>query len=397
MPLMGVAVTEDLIPHPNNYVEHPQDQIDHLKTSLVNFGFYRNIVVANENYIIAGHGVWLAAKELGMEHVPIVKMEIDPFSPEALKLLIGDNEVRHLVVTDDRGLADMMIDLTEEGGDLKGTGWDQMMLANFVLITRDKDEIQDLEHSRHWIGLPGYERVFRPLSMTIHTRNAEDRAKVLELLGLQGAKITKRMVLWWPPLASQQPMDLKFMPESLVQQSNGDADVEQDPASPATEVTTDDAPVIAAENVRQVADPGEPDAAGFLEATWPSTEALQEHLADQPVVAAFYEEDAEPPTNALETFNESLQEALSVQSSEKEFYGDDADYEDPNDELTDGELGEPEVQPDVALTPEDEEGIIVPESTGTEHWNWRPFEETEKEEPKKPDLFGAVPADRYTS
>lgn len=349
MPLMGVAVTEDLIPHPNNYVEHPQDQIDHLKTSLVNFGFYRNIVVANENYIIAGHGVWLAAKELGMEHVPIVKMEIDPFSPEALKLLIGDNEVRHLVVTDDRGLADMMIDLTEEGGDLKGTGWDQMMLANFVLITRDKDEIQDLEHSRHWIGLPGYERVFRPLSMTIHTRSAEDRAKVLELLGLQGAKITKRMVLWWPPLASQQPMDLKFMPESLIAEGNGT----QDPASPATEVSTDDAPVIAAENVPQVADPGEPDAAGFLEATWPSTEALQEHLADQPVVAAFYEEDAE-----------------------------DASLLTPDEELE---------QDDEA------ESIIIPESTAAENWNWRPFEEAEEEKPKKPDLFGAVPADRYTS
>lgn len=358
MPLMGVAVTEDLIPHPNNYVEHPQDQIDHLKTSLVNHGFYRNIVVANENYIIAGHGVWMAAKELGMEHVPIVKMDIDPFSPEAMKLLIGDNEVRHLVVTDDRGLADMMIDLTEDGGDLRGTGWDQMMLANFVLITRDKDEIQDLEHSRHWIGLPGYERVFRPLSMTIHTRNAEDRAKVLELLGLQGAKITKRMVLWWPPLASQQPMDLKFMPESLVQQSNGDAAVAQDPASPATEVSTDDAPVIAAENVPQVADPGE-----------------------------------------LDDMTDGLREALAIQAGEPDHGDEEFEYENPDD----GEVGEPVILPDEVLTPEDattdeDESVIVPESTATDKWQWNPWvDEEKKEESEKPPLFGAVPADRYTS
>jgi hypothetical protein len=209
-PLMGMAVAADLQPHPQNYVEHPPDQIEHLKTSLVNFGFYRNIVVCNENYILAGHGIWTAAQALGMEHVPIVKVDIDPFSELALKLLIGDNETRHLVVTDDRGLADMMIDISKDGGSLEGTGWDQMMLANFAMVTRHKDEIQDLAEAQHWVGMPGFERVFRPLSMTIHVRSEEDRAKVLGLLGLAGSKVSKKMVLWWPPKARQSPIDFRF-------------------------------------------------------------------------------------------------------------------------------------------------------------------------------------------
>lgn len=388
-PLMGMAVTDDLRPHPNNYVEHPEDQIEHLKASLVNFGFYRNIVVANENYILAGHGIWTAAKALGMEHVPIVKVDMDPFSEPALKLLIGDNEVRHLVVTDDRGLADMMIDITKDGGSLEGTGWDQMMLANFAMVTRHKDEILDLSHAKHWVGMPNFERVFRPLTMTVHVRSEEDRMKVLELLGLQGTKITKRMVLWWPPAAVQSSMSLKFVPEENIQENpegpsplevsmmdetddheievygglgtdevevpdmqgvGGLAGVlardkgllpEQDPAPPEPEPARDDTPAIEENPAPEVEEPDEPEG---------SVDQLREALSVQSSDNQYYENDQDP-----------FPMTISVEKNWT--FGKDGDG--------DGAVGTPMIGEDTVLTPDDEIG--------------------------QPNLFDSTPADRYTS
>ena len=51
---------EKLIPHPDNYKEHPDQQLDHIIRSIEDHGFYRNVVIAKDNTILAGHGVVLA-------------------------------------------------------------------------------------------------------------------------------------------------------------------------------------------------------------------------------------------------------------------------------------------------------------------------------------------------
>ena len=58
-----MALTK-LKPHPDNYADHPADQIDHIKQSITLFGVYRNIVVSKDNYILAGHGVVEAARSM---------------------------------------------------------------------------------------------------------------------------------------------------------------------------------------------------------------------------------------------------------------------------------------------------------------------------------------------
>lgn len=48
---------QTLKPHPRNYRTHPEDQIAHLIESISKHGFYRNVVIAKEGTILAGHGV----------------------------------------------------------------------------------------------------------------------------------------------------------------------------------------------------------------------------------------------------------------------------------------------------------------------------------------------------
>ena len=143
-------------PHPKNYKEHPSDQIEHLKKSISDNGIYRNIIVSSDNFILAGHGVVKAATELGLTSVPILRLNINSKSVDALKFLAADNEVSHLGHSDDRALTEILKQVLQES-DLLGTGYDEDMLANLLYVTRPASEIQSTDHAKEWVGMPEYE------------------------------------------------------------------------------------------------------------------------------------------------------------------------------------------------------------------------------------------------
>ena len=51
----------ELRPHPRNDGTHPPDELAHLKASITTHGVYRNVVIAQDGTILAGHGVIQAA------------------------------------------------------------------------------------------------------------------------------------------------------------------------------------------------------------------------------------------------------------------------------------------------------------------------------------------------
>ena len=97
-----------LKPHQENYKKHPQDQLEHISKSIQENGIYRNIVISNDNVILAGHGVFEACKRLGFVKVPTLKINISSSDPRAIKLLISDNEISHLAEIDQIKLSDML-------------------------------------------------------------------------------------------------------------------------------------------------------------------------------------------------------------------------------------------------------------------------------------------------
>lgn len=96
VPLDGLAA------HPRNYRRHPDDQLAHLERSIREHGFYRNVIVAKDGTILAGHGVVEAASRAGIREIPVVRLPIAPESPQALRILTGDNELMRLAEVDDR-------------------------------------------------------------------------------------------------------------------------------------------------------------------------------------------------------------------------------------------------------------------------------------------------------
>ena len=146
----------DLKPHPKNYKAHPEDQLEHLKQSITDNGIYRNVIVAKDNTILAGHGVVKAAQSLGLTSVPVLKLQLESDSIEAVKLLTADNEVSHLGEVDDRALSNILKEIMEKS-DLLGTGYDEMMLQNLLYVTRPASEIKTTDHAAEWMGMPDYE------------------------------------------------------------------------------------------------------------------------------------------------------------------------------------------------------------------------------------------------
>ena len=64
-----------LKPNPRNARTHPKRQLDAIAASIRRFGFLNPVLVDAEGVIIAGHGRALAARRLGLERIPVLRVE----------------------------------------------------------------------------------------------------------------------------------------------------------------------------------------------------------------------------------------------------------------------------------------------------------------------------------
>lgn len=158
-PVERVEISK-LKPHPQNYKLHPADQIRHLMQSLEDYDQYHNIVIAMDNTILAGHGVVEAARQSGRKSIIAIRLNLDANSPEAIKLLTGDNEIQRLGQVDDRKLTELLRQINETSPTkLLGTGFDDKMLMGLLMVTRPASEIADHDAAAEWLGggLPDYD------------------------------------------------------------------------------------------------------------------------------------------------------------------------------------------------------------------------------------------------
>ena len=202
----------DLKPHPRNYREHPEDQLLHIIKSIEEHGFYRNIVVAKDNTILAGHGVVKASLQMGLKEAPVIKLDIDSESPKALKVLAGDNELGKLAEVNDRALSELLKEImSKDVKGLLGTGFDEMMLSNLVMTTRPASEIKNINEAAEWLGMPDYEPTEVPYKISINFRNIEDRTQFLALSGLEMTDSeSKTLIGWFPPKEREDKASVKY-------------------------------------------------------------------------------------------------------------------------------------------------------------------------------------------
>ena len=197
-------------PHPRNYREHPDDQVEHLVRSIEDHGIYRDVVLARDLTILAGHGIAKAARKAGLMTLPAIVLDVGPNDPSALKLLAGDNEIGRLSEVDDRALTDLLKEF--EVGDLLGTGFDAMSLQALLQVTRPESELAKSDPHSEWTGMPEFETGKDPVKLIVSFETEKDRAKFYKQIGATTINKNTSGVwsIWWPERKKKDLGSVRF-------------------------------------------------------------------------------------------------------------------------------------------------------------------------------------------
>jgi ParB-like chromosome segregation protein Spo0J len=130
-----------LRPYERNPRTHGDDQVAQLAASMVEFGFTNPILVGEANGILAGeangilagHGRLMAARQLGLAEVPVVRLE---HLSEAQKraYVIADNQLAATAGWNDERLAEEIGWLRDERFDLDLLGFDATELERLLSL-----------------------------------------------------------------------------------------------------------------------------------------------------------------------------------------------------------------------------------------------------------------------
>lgn len=122
---------DKLIPYDRNARTHSPEQISQVAASIQRFGFTNPILVTSDAGIIAGHGRLAAARQLGMEQVPVIVL--DHLSQEERRAyVIADNQLALNAGWDEELLRLEVSDLAELDFDLTLLGFDDDMLNQLL-------------------------------------------------------------------------------------------------------------------------------------------------------------------------------------------------------------------------------------------------------------------------
>lgn len=101
---------------------HSDEQVTQIAKSITAFGFTNPILAGDDGVIIAGHGRLAAAKQLGLEVVPVIVLD-HLSDAERRALVLADNKIAMNAGWDEELLAMELADLRELDFDLDLTGF----------------------------------------------------------------------------------------------------------------------------------------------------------------------------------------------------------------------------------------------------------------------------------
>jgi DNA modification methylase len=114
--------TADLIPYARNTRTHSDAQVAQIAGSIREFGFTNPVLIDAENGIIAGHGRVMAARKLGLEEVPCIRLG-HLTETQKRAYVIADNKLALNAGWDEELLALELGELGDLGFDLELTGF----------------------------------------------------------------------------------------------------------------------------------------------------------------------------------------------------------------------------------------------------------------------------------
>lgn len=175
---------ERLIPYANNSRTHSDEQVAQIAASIREFGFTNPILIDDADGIIAGHGRVLAARKLGLEELPCIRLS-HLTEAQRRAYVIADNKLALNAGWDEELLAVELSSLREVGFDLGLIGFDAASIeAALNPAEPEPDGLSD--NYTHKIDAPVYE----PKGEKPPIGELLDRSRAKELLDeIEAAKL----------------------------------------------------------------------------------------------------------------------------------------------------------------------------------------------------------------
>jgi len=141
---------DSLKPMPKNTRKHSERNIAVIAESLRRWGQQKNIVVTQDNIVLAGNGTIEAAKKLGWDTIDIKRSDLKGSDAKAYSAT--DNRSAELAEYDDDNLHELLEELKAEEWDLDSIGFDDGFLNPPIKdITGskelDEDDFSNFDHT----------------------------------------------------------------------------------------------------------------------------------------------------------------------------------------------------------------------------------------------------------
>ena len=146
---------DSITPYARNAKLHPGEQIDQIKRSIQEFGFNDPLAIWHGE-IVEGHGRLMAAKELGMSNIPIIRLdELTDEQRRAYALIHNkltmnsdfDAELLDFELGDiDLDLGEFGFDYGEEEGDFDESDLDDESEKNSVIVSINCGNVENYEN-----------------------------------------------------------------------------------------------------------------------------------------------------------------------------------------------------------------------------------------------------------
>lgn len=140
-------LVSSLIPYARNSRTHSDEQVAQIAASIREFGFTNPVLIDANGTIIAGHGRVMAAKKLGLDEVPCLRL--GHLTPSQIRAyVIADNKIALNAGWDDEMLKAELLTLQEEGFNTDLTGFSDDELNALLTVETvegetDPDEVPE--------------------------------------------------------------------------------------------------------------------------------------------------------------------------------------------------------------------------------------------------------------
>lgn len=129
-----------LIPYARNARTHSDEQIASIAASIREFGFNNPVLVDGHRGVIAGHGRILAARQLGMDELPVI--ELAHLSDNQKRaFILAENKLTERAGWDQELLSLELAELDAAGFDLELTGFEAGEIETLLSGTEEDAEL----------------------------------------------------------------------------------------------------------------------------------------------------------------------------------------------------------------------------------------------------------------